>query len=103
MGGALLQHCDRDWLKYAMKGSSLTVDGLQRDLFKDPITDSVKRSKRGRVTTFKDTAGEYFSDRLELTETNSKIVDQLVTVYENGELLVDEVFTDCRARTMSCI
>lgn len=103
MGGALLQHCDRDWLKYAMKGSSLTVDGLQRDLFKDPITDSVKRSKRGRVTTFKDTAGKYFSDRLELMETNSKIVDQLVTVYENGELLVDEVFTDCRARTMSCI
>lgn len=98
MGGALLQHCDRDWLKWAMKGSSLTVNGQQIDLYKDPITDSVKRSKRGRVTTFMDTAGEIFSDRIELMETNTKIVDQLVTIFENGELLVDESFTVIRAR-----
>lgn len=101
MGGALLQHCDRDWLKFAMKGSSLTINGEQRDLYKDPITDSVKRSKKGRVTTFMDVAGQYFSDRIELMETNSKIVDQMVIVYENGELLIDEVFTDIRARVQA--
>lgn len=101
MGGALLQHCDRDWFKFAMKASSLTVDGVDRDLYKDPITDSVKRSKKGRVTTFKDSEGEYFSDRLELMNTNKNITDQLVTVYENGELLVDENFLTARARVQS--
>lgn len=98
MGGALLQHCDRDWMKFAMKGSALEVNGVWKDLYKDPITDSIKRSKKGRVTTYKDQAGEYFSDRLELMETNHKIVDQLEDFFLNGELLVDEVFTDIRAR-----
>ncbi|MNL48979.1 putative nicotinate phosphoribosyltransferase [compost metagenome] len=98
MGGALLQHCDRDWMKFAMKGSALEVNGVWKDLYKDPITDSIKRSKKGRVTTYKDQAGEYFSDRLELMETNHKIVDQLEDFFLNGELLIDEVFTDIRSR-----
>lgn len=98
MGGALLQHCDRDWMKFAMKGSALEVDGVWKDLYKDPITDSIKRSKKGRVTTFKDQAGVYFSDRLELMETNHKITDQLVDYFLNGDLLVDESFVDIRAR-----
>lgn len=101
MGGALLQQVDRDKMKFAMKGSALEVDGKWKDLYKDPITDSIKRSKRGRVTTFKDQAGEYFSDRLELMETNHKIVDQLEDYFLNGELMVDEVFTDIRTRKMS--
>lgn len=98
MGGALLQHCDRDWMKFAMKGSALEVNGVWKDLYKDPITDAIKRSKKGRVTTFKDQAGVYFSDRLELMETNHKIVDQLEDYFLNGELLVDEVFTVIRSR-----
>lgn len=98
MGGALLQHCDRDWLKFAMKSSALEVDGKWKDLYKDPITDSVKRSKRGRVTTYKDQAGEYFSDRLELQEVNHNIKDQLVDFYLNGELLVDESYGVIRER-----
>ena len=46
MGGALLQHCDRDWLKFAMKTSTIFVDGQWVDLFKDPETDSTKQSKK---------------------------------------------------------
>ncbi|MNW00693.1 putative nicotinate phosphoribosyltransferase [compost metagenome] len=81
-----------------MKGSALEVNGVWKDLYKDPITDTIKRSKRGRVTTFKDQAGEYFSDRLELMNTNHKIVDQLEDFFLNGELIIDEVFTDIRSR-----
>lgn len=100
-GGALLQHCDRDWFKFAMKASSITVGDEERDVFKDPITDSVKRSKKGRVTTFKDQNGNYFSDRIELQRVNTKIKDQLITVYENGELLINESFTTIRNRVLS--
>lgn len=97
MGGALLQHCDRDWLKFAMKGSALCVDGEWRDLFKDPDTDSVKRSKKGRVVTFKDSNGKYFSDREELQLTNHTIVDQMHTVWEDGEFLTEWQFDEIKA------
>lgn len=96
MGGALLQHCDRDWLQFAMKASSRVTNGIEFDLFKDPITDKVKRSKRGRVVTYKDSDGKYFSDREDLQLMNSSLVDQLVTVYEDGVLLVDYQFDDIK-------
>ncbi len=101
MGGALLQHCDRDWLKFAMKGSARKMeDGHWYDVFKDPITDSVKRSKKGRVTTYKDSNGVYYVDRVadDVCCMNRNAVDQLVTVYEDGKLLVDEDFGTIKAR-----
>src|SRR5208282_1904335 len=49
MGGQLLQCLNRDTLKFAMKCSSITVDGEQRHVFKDPVTDHGKASKAGRL------------------------------------------------------
>jgi len=49
MGGGLLQKVNRDSLKFAMKCSAIRVDGETRDVYKDPITDTGKRSKRGVV------------------------------------------------------
>lgn len=98
MGGALLQHCDRDWFKFAMKGSALCVDDEWKDLYKDPDTDSVKRSKKGRVVTYKDSKGDFFSDREDLQLVNDVVVDQLVTVWEDGEFLVDYSFDDIRIK-----
>lgn len=99
MGGALLQHCDRDWLKFAMKGSARQDSaGNWHDVFKSPITDSRKASKKGRLTTYKDSEGKYFTDRLELNELPGHREDQLVTYFENGDLLFEETFTEIRAR-----
>jgi nicotinamide phosphoribosyltransferase len=47
MGGALLQKVNRDSLKYAMKASAICIDGKWHSVYKDPITDTGKRSKRG--------------------------------------------------------
>lgn len=49
MGGALLQKVNRDSLKFAMKTSSAFRSGVWYDVFKDPVTDKGKRSKRGRL------------------------------------------------------
>lgn len=51
MGGALLQKHDRDTFKFAYKMCAVTVDGEEREVFKDPITDPGKRSKGGYLTT----------------------------------------------------
>ncbi len=50
-GGGLLQQMDRDTCKYAFKCSAVKVNGEWRDVFKDPVTDPGKVSKRGRICT----------------------------------------------------
>ena len=62
MGGALLQKVNRDTFKYAMKASSAVVDGKEIDVFKDPVTDSGKRSKKGTLSVHK-YGNEYVTDR----------------------------------------
>jgi len=48
-GGGLLQKLNRDTQRFAFKCSSVTVDGVEQDVFKQPVTDSSKRSKAGRM------------------------------------------------------
>jgi nicotinamide phosphoribosyltransferase len=92
-GGALLQMVNRDDFKFAMKCSSIQVNGVQRDVFKDPITDPGKTSKRGRLQLIKDEAGNY-----QTVPERPWNKNELVTIYENGELLVDETLDTIRAR-----
>lgn len=47
-GGDLMQNVNRDTCKFAIKCSAAKVNGVWRDVFKDPITDKGKASKRGR-------------------------------------------------------
>jgi nicotinamide phosphoribosyltransferase len=54
-GGGLLQHVNRDTMKFAMKCSAIMVNGEWRDVYKDPIHDSGKRSMKGRFSVVRDT------------------------------------------------
>lgn len=47
MGGALLQQVHRDTQKFAFKCSAVKVNGHWCDVWKDPVTDHGKDSKRG--------------------------------------------------------
>jgi nicotinamide phosphoribosyltransferase len=49
MGGALLQQLDRDTQKFAFKASNVTINNEEFPVFKNPITDSNKVSKSGRL------------------------------------------------------
>ena len=95
MGGALLQHCDRDWMKFAMKASAIKVNGVWRDVFKDPITDPGKTSKKGRISTVYDQSkNAIVTKRLEDITTQTD-VDLMDTVYEPG-LIINKNFDDVR-------
>jgi nicotinamide phosphoribosyltransferase len=59
IGGALLQKIDRDTMKFAYKCSAIVRDGKLVDVYKEPITDSGKSSKKGRLDLVKDENGEY--------------------------------------------
>ena len=57
MGGGLLQKVDRDTMKWAMKASAIKINGFWQDVYKDPVTDPGKVSKKGRQGLIRDAAG----------------------------------------------
>lgn len=82
-GGGLLQKMNRDTLKFAIKCSAVLINDEWIDVFKDPITDPGKRSKRGRYKTV-EKAGEIFS--VPNTYDAPGSTDLMETVFENGEM-----------------
>ena len=49
-GGSLIQKVDRDTQKCAYKCSYGIINGESVDIFKQPVTDPGKESKKGRLT-----------------------------------------------------
>lgn len=92
-GGALLQAVTRDTMNFAMKCSAAKINGEWVDVYKDPITDSGKRSKRGRVTLYQERDGSYHSGVEDWPQS------ALVTVFENGELKNEISFEQVRANS----
>lgn len=76
MGGALLQKLNRDTHSFAFKCSNITIDGVDHPVYKRPVTDGTKVSQAGR-----------FPD--------------LVEVFRDGEVLVDQTFSQIRERAGS--
>lgn len=96
MGGALLQGHNRDTNKFAMKCSSVTVNGNEVDVFKDPVTDRDKKSKAGRLDLVNE-GGTYNTVRLENGDIAAPNT-AMVTVYENGKVLQTWTLDEVRAR-----
>jgi nicotinamide phosphoribosyltransferase len=99
MGGGLLQAWNRDTLKYAMKASARQdANGVWHDVFKDPISDRGKVSKKGRLgLVFECGIGTcgYRTLPKDIADQKGNV---LRTVYRNGELLVEDTFETIRKR-----
>jgi nicotinamide phosphoribosyltransferase len=92
-GGALLQQINRDTQKFAMKASAVKVNGVWRDVYKDPITDKGKRSKRGLLGLIKTDAG-YETVSQQAAGDN----DLLKIRYRDGALYNQTTFDEVRDR-----
>jgi len=71
-----------------MKASAIRVDGEWGDVYKDPITDSGKRSKRGRLALSED----FETFRVEELDGENL----LVPVFRDGKLLMDYSFDEVK-------
>lgn len=106
MGGALLQRLDRDTQKFALKCSAARVNGEWIDVYKDPVTDKGKQSKRGRMTLlrhreyggFRTVPAPATAASLDDVEKPAGYDDAMVTVWEDGRLVRDWTFAEIRAR-----
>ncbi len=111
MGGGLLQKLNRDTQKFALKCSAARVDGQWIDVYKDPITDPGKTSKRGRLTLARERSSGRFEtlpipaecDSTQSFELPAGYDDALTTVWENGELRQSWSFGEVRARAESAL
>lgn len=94
MGGGLLQKLDRDTFKFAMKASYARVNGEEILVYKQPITDSTKDSKKGKMALVETTNGY----ETVMLEKNTKWYDRdvLETVFFNGKLVKEYTFDEVR-------
>jgi nicotinamide phosphoribosyltransferase len=104
MGGALLQHMNRDTLKFAMKASNVVIDGEDREVFKQPATDFAKSSKKGRQMLFECVNTPTYITRPQNTRVNGCIdglayLEALETVYKNGTMYRTQSLADIRKLT----
>lgn len=92
-GGALLQKLNRDTQKCAFKCSYALINGKEVNVYKQPVTDPGKKSKKGRLTL------EYSDGQYKTVEEGKgdPKKDVFVTVFENGKLLRDYTFDEVRA------
>lgn len=95
VGGILLQQHNRDDLGFAIKATFAVVNGEERELFKDPITDPGKRSHKGLLCLTKVNGTYITQDRVDaITETCGLLTE----VYRDGKLLSDVTFDEVRSR-----
>ena len=94
-----MQKFDRDTMKFAIKCSYVEITGMGGlSVAKDPITDSGKRNKPGRLKLIKENDDDYRTlSSTQHSEEYEKADDQLVTVFENGKILLEYSFETIRA------
>lgn len=105
-GGKLLQDFNRDTFNFAIKCSRVEIGNEVRYVEKSPteidsngeLTSSFKKSKKGLLKLVK--VGDSFRTVSELEDDYLSLNDELITVFENGDLIVDRSFHDIRVKVM---
>jgi len=96
MGGALLQRdIHRDTMNWAMKANAIKFadENDWQDVYKDPITDPGKKSKRGRLALVKENGIFKTVRNSDLRERNNLLQE----VWRNGELIHNQTLGEIRA------
>jgi nicotinamide phosphoribosyltransferase len=83
-------------------GTYGVVDGEPREIFKDPVTDGgMKKSAKGLLMVEKDADGTLkLADQVTVEQEKA---GQLVPVFNNGQLLVDQTLAGIRKRVMELV
>lgn len=97
IGSYSYQYNTRDTFGNALKSTHCQINGVEKQIFKDPKTDNgIKKSQKGRVVVLKDGDSYKVVDGFGLEDKISG--DLLVEIFRDGELLVEETLTGIRAR-----
>lgn len=94
IGGILLQQHNRDDQGYAIKATFAEVNGEMRELMKDPVTDTKKRSHKGLLSLFRDARGRLYTK--DQCTPDEEAASELRTVFKDGKLVAPITFDEIR-------
>lgn len=97
-GGALLQGINRDTLKFAMKCSAAYINDKWVNVFKDPVTDTGKRSKKGLLKLVEDEELGFKTVRQNYDYNDENLDDLLKVRYNDGKIYNETTFDEIRER-----
>ena len=99
MGSGLLQQVNRDTLNFAMKCSAIQVNGEWRDVYKQPVDQAMKVSKKGRLALEVGVtpSGQVVHTTKRL-EDSSPEKNLLKPVFRNGKILKTATLAEIRER-----
>jgi len=105
-GGGLLQKFDRDTNKFAIKCSAIEIKieesrgsgTFWRDVYKDPMGESMKKSKKGKMVLHK-TGGVYMTITHSENDLYNQYHDELQLVFRNGVVFNSPTFVEIRGRS----
>ena len=97
IGSYTYQYNTRDTFGFALKSTLCVINGVEKQIFKDPKTDNgIKKSQKGRVAVFQGSKELFFLDEL---SSNDAVKDDLLKeVFRNGILLSHTTFAEIRDR-----
>lgn len=98
VGGLLLQQHNRDDLGFAFKATYAEINGKAVELYKDPITDTGKKSHKGLMKLVKQD-GKYVT----LDQQADDLGGELVTVFKDGKVTKEYTLEEIRTRSSESI
>lgn len=95
IGSYTYQYNTRDTFGFAMKATYGEVNGVGREIYKDPITDDgMKKSAKGLLNVEKINGSYKLKQQVSWEEEGG----DMQTVFEDGKLLVDQTLAEIRER-----
>ena len=96
IGSFTYQYNTRDTFGFAMKATYGEVNGVGREIFKDPVTDDgTKKSAKGLMKITRNESGYVLTDGVTWQDEQ---MGELKEVFRDGKLLIDHSLADIRAR-----
>jgi len=93
--GGLLRYYNRDTLGYAIKATKVEVNGIERSIRKDPVTDPGKKSHQGYLALYKENGKYITKDDVTAAEEKSGL---LQTVFKDGKITRMDSLSAIRGR-----
>ena len=105
VGSFSYQYVTRDSLSFALKATNSVIDGVERHIFKDPITDkskgnNFKKSQRGMCYVYRNGDDILYTDEHTIEELKEeKYADNLLQIiFEDGKVVNEVSLAEIRGR-----
>ena len=105
VGSYSFQYNTRDSLGFALKATNSVIDGVEKHIYKDPVTDKVKgnnfkKSQRGMCYVYRDGDDILYTDEHTIEELKEeKYADNLLQIiFEDGKVVNEVSLAEIRGR-----